>query len=311
MSIVARWRTEAAGRPRRIILADAGDPRAVEAAKIINAAGFATATVAGVTDGSDDQLTPAMAAVLDGLERPVDPADPLVASVLKVAAGEADACVAGAGRPTADVLRAGLRVLGTSPGNASVSSSFLFVLPADGPLAYDDRRHLAYGDCGVIPAPEADQLADIAVATAATFSSLTGEQPRVAMLSFSTNGSADHATIDVVRQATERVRVIAPDLAVDGELQFDAAWDARVAASKAPGSGVAGRANVFIFPDLNAGNIAYKITERLAGAQAFGPLLQGLNGVVHDLSRGCSVDDIVTVAAIAAVQASGNGSVGT
>lgn len=286
-----------------MVLADSGDRRAVEAAETINEAGFAKATI--VDAEADVENSPAMRMVFDRLTRPVDLTDPLVVSTLMVAAGEADACVAGASRPTSDVIRAGLHILGTAPDTDSVSSSFMFVLPETGPLAADERRYLAYGDCGVIPDPSVEQLADIAVATAATFSSLTAQEPRVAMLSFSTAGSADHPMIDKVRRATERIRAVAPDLAVDGELQFDAAWDSVVGAAKAPGSAVAGQANVFIFPDLNAGNIAYKITERMAGAQAFGPLLQGLNGVLHDLSRGCSVDDIVNVAAIAAVQASG------
>ena len=156
-----------------------------------------------------------------------------------------------------------------------------------------DGRTIAYADCAVLIDPDPDQLADIAVMTASTYQQLTGEQPRVAMLSFSTLGSATHERVDKVRVATERVRSIAPDLAVDGELQFDAAWVPHIAAAKASTSAVAGKANVFVFPDLDSANIAYKITERLGGAVALGPLLQGLNGVMHDLSRGCSVTDIV------------------
>jgi len=213
-----------------------------------------------------------------------------------VAAGEADACVAGAARPTPDVVRAALFCIGTAPGVDVVSSCFLFVLP--------DGTPITYGDCGVVPEPDADQLASIAIASATTHAQLAGEESRVAMLSYSTKGSAAGPRVELVRTATELVRSRAPALAVDGELQFDAAWAPDVASTKAPGSPVAGRANVFIFPDLSSGNIAYKITQRLAGAQAYGPLLQGTAGVIHDLSRGCSVDDMVTVATIAACQAS-------
>ena len=230
----------------------------------------------------------------------IDLDDPLHVAALMVAAGEADACVAGATRPTPDVVRAALFCVGPAPGVDLISSSFVFALP--------DGTVITYGDCGVVPEPDAEQLASIAIATAATHAQLTGEEPRVAMLSYSSKGSAGGPRVELVRTATGRVRSRAPALAVDGELQFDAAWVPEVAAVKAPGSPVAGRANVFVFPDLTAGNIAYKITQRLGGAQAFGPLLQGTGGVIHDLSRGCSVDDIVTVATIAACQAGSSAS---
>ena len=301
MSIIERWRHEATRRPVRIVLADAGDDRAVEAATVLNREAIADAVVIGADPRA--MVNAPMRLLADELRAPVDLGDPLDVANLMVAAGEADGCVAGATRATADVIRSGLRILGTAPATRTVSSSFVLVFPDHNTAVDDRRRHLAYGDCGVIPEPDADQLADIAVASAETFTALTGELPRVAMLSFSTKGSADHPSIDKVRQATDRVRSLAPDLHVDGELQFDAAWDVLVGSGKAPGSSVAGHANVFIFPDLNSGNIAYKITERLAGAQAFGPLLQGLDGVLHDLSRGCSTNDIVNVATIAAVQA--------
>jgi len=203
--------------------------------------------------------------------------------------------VAGATRPSADVLRAGLKVLGVAPGASVVSSCFLMVLP--------DGRPITFGDCGVVPDPDAGQLAAIAASSAQTHAALTGEEPRVAMLSFSTKGSAQHPRIDKVKEATRRLGESAPDLVVDGELQFDAAWVPEVAALKAPDSPVAGRANVFIFPDLDSGNIAYKIAERLGGARAYGPLLQGLDGVLHDLSRGCSSSDIVDVVVIAGLLA--------
>lgn len=289
--LLESWHAQAAVNPARVVLADLGDPRADAAAARLTAGGLVD-VVAPVLDRADAGiLTTADAAVRQGL----DPDDPVVAAAILVRAGMADAAVAGATRPSADVLRAGLNVLGVAPGVGVVSSSILFVLP--------DRRVIAYGDCGVVPDPDEVQLASIAVSTARTFEALSGESARVAMLSFSTRGSARHARVDKVRNATALVGDLAPDLVVDGELQFDAAWVPEVADMKAPGSPVAGGANVFVFPDLDSGNIAYKITERLGGARAFGPLLQGLDGVFHDLSRGCSADDIVDVAVIAGLQA--------
>ena len=229
----------------------------------------------------------------------IDLDDPLHVAALMVAAGEADACVGGASRPTPDVVRAALNCIGLAPGIDTISSCFLLVLP--------DGTPITYGDCGVVPDPSPDQLASIAISTAATHEQLARERAWVAMLSYSTMGSAGGSRVERVREATEIVRRRMPSLAVDGEMQFDAAWDQEVAAAKAPDSEVAGRANVFVFPDLDSGNIAYKITERLAGARAYGPLLQGTARVIHDLSRGCSADDITTVAVIAACQATCEG----
>ena len=204
----------------------------------------------------------------------------------------ADGSVAGSTASTGDVLRAGLQCIGMPEGISTVSSFFLMVLP--------DKTY-SFADCAVVPAPDVEQLADIAITTAINHKKLTGEEPYIAMLSFSTKGSAEHEAIDKVIQATELVKKKHPELNVDGELQFDAAIIDSIGRRKAPGSNVAGRANVLVFPDLNAGNIGYKIAQRLGKAEAIGPVVQGLKRPFFDLSRGCSVDDIVNTSAIAAL----------
>jgi phosphate acetyltransferase len=218
---------------------------------------------------------------------------PLYFGAFVVKTGIADGSVAGSINTTGDVIRAGIHVLGLAENVSVVSSSFLMVL--------SDGKVLTYGDCGVLPDPDAAQLASIAVSTARTHQLLLNEEPVVAMLSFSTKGSAKHPLADKVIEATQLAKESNPNLKIDGELQFDAAYVPAIGEKKAPGSTVAGKANVYIFPDLNAGNIAYKITQRLAGAEAYGPLIQGLRKPFMDLSRGCSTDDIVNVAAICAM----------
>jgi phosphate acetyltransferase len=221
-------------------------------------------------------------------------ADVLYFGDLMVSAGDADGCTAGATHSTPDVLRAAIQSLGVAEGSALVSSFFLMVLP--------NGRPVTYADCGVVPLPTADELASIGLDAAENHRFLTGEAPRVAFLSFSTRGSAEHESVDRVREAVRIAQGRRPDLAIDGELQFDAAFDADVGERKAPGSPVAGRANVFVFPSLDAGNIAYKITQRVGGAEAFGPILQGLRKPANDLSRGADWEDIANVAAITAIQ---------
>jgi len=219
--------------------------------------------------------------------------------MMMVKLGDADGLVSGAVHSTGDMLRPALQIIKTAPGMKLVSSSFLMECPNRG---IGEDGLLVYADCVVNPNPNAEELANIAVATADTARRLCGiAEPRVAMLSFSTKGSANHALVDKVREATEIAHSLAPDLLLDGELQFDAALVPEVAAQKAKGSPVAGRANVLVFPDLQSGNIGYKITQRLGGASCFA-VLQGLAKPCNDLSRGCSADDIVNTVAATAVQ---------
>jgi len=211
---------------------------------------------------------------------------------MMVREGFVNGSVAGSTASTADVLKAGLQCVGMPKDISIVSSFFLMVFP---------DKNYSFADCAVVPNPDAAQLADIAISTADNHKKLTGEEPLIAMLSFSTKGSAKHELIDKVIEATNIVKTKRPDLKVDGEIQFDAAVIESIGKKKAPGSEVAGKANVLVFPDLNAGNIGYKIAERLGGAKAVGPMVQGLNKPYFDLSRGASVDDIVNTSAIAAL----------
>jgi len=227
--------------------------------------------------------------------------DPLYLAVMMIKAGDADGEVAGANNATGDVFRPALQIVKTAPGISTVSSAFLMVLK-DKNFGTDGL--ILFADCALNPDPDARQLADIALATAKTAKSLGKIDPQIAMLSFSTKGSASHAMIDKVVEATRLAKETDPTLKIDGELQADAAIIESIGKKKAPGSDIAGKANVLIFPNLESGNIAYKLVQRLAGAEAVGPVTQGMAAPINDLSRGCSVEDIINVVAITANQAS-------
>jgi phosphate acetyltransferase len=306
---------------KTIVLPDATDERAIQAARILHDKGIVTLILVGDTEAIEAQAKKA-GTVLSGIRvadpkksedlpryvqtlyelrkaKGIQPSEaqktmthPLFFGAMMVREGTAHGSVAGSLSTTGDVLRAGLQVLGLADGITVVSSFFLMLLK---------DRVLSFADCAVVPEPTPEQLADIGISTADNHKRLTGEVPRVAMLSFSTKGSASHPMVEKVQQATSIFKTKRPDLTVDGEMQVDAAIVPKVAQSKAPGSPIAGNANVLIFPNLDAGNIAYKIAQRLAGAEAIGPVVQGLRKPAFDLSRGCSVSDIVNVAAINAV----------
>lgn len=229
-------------------------------------------------------------------------ADPLYFTSLLVATGQADGSIGGAVRTTADTVRAALHCIGAAPGLKTVSSAFVMVHPDPG---WGDDGVMVFADCAVMPDPDATQLAEIAVSAADTFRSIVGGEPRVGLLSFSTKGSAKHPLVDKVQGACAELENRSVPFAFDGDLQLDAALIPRIGEKKAPGSGVAGHANTLVFPDLNAGNITYKAVERLGGARALGPLMQGLAKPANDLSRGCSATDIVQTTFLTLLQARG------
>jgi phosphate acetyltransferase len=328
MEFTQSLRRKAAASPRTIVLPESGDERMLRAAAQVHAEGFARIILLGDTariaaDQARLGLPAAGPALLDhrgdaefkayaaaylekrrakGMTAELADqtmADPLFFGAMMVARGRADGMVAGAVSATSEVLKASFQIIGPAPGTSLVSSCFVMVKEG---WDLGENGMIVFADCAVNPQPNAEQLADIAIASARTGQALCGFEPRVAMLSYSTLGSGTGPDAEKVEAAVAILRQKAPGLQVDGPLQADAALVADIGRRKAPQSAVAGRANVLVFPDLDAGNIGYKLVQRLAGAEAVGPVMQGLAKGVNDLSRGCSVDDIVNVVAITALQ---------
>ena len=330
MSAIEKIKAKARADVKHIVLPEGTEPRTVQASAKILKEGVARVTLLGnpeevrkvaaetgtdltgvaIIDPATSEKSAAYADLLYELRKAkgmtpeqateLVTKNPLYYGAVMLKAGDADGMVAGAINSTGNVLRPALQIIKTAPGIKVVSSCFIMELPDP---KWGDNGVMIFGDCAVIPNPTAEELAAIAIASAASGKQLVDINPRVAMLSFSTKGSAKHENVTKVQEATKLAHELAPDLQLDGELQADAALVESVGQLKSPGSTVAGHANVLVFPDLQAGNIGYKLVQRLAGAEAIGPIIQGLAKPVSDLSRGCSVDDIVSVVSITAVKA--------
>ena len=327
MAIIDKIKAKAKADIKHIVLPEGEEIRNVQAAVMIRDQGLAKLTLLGnpakvkevaagadltgidIIDPVDSDKAPLYAATLYDLrkakgmteeEAAKKVADPMYYGIMMVKLGDADGLVSGAIHSTGDMLRPALQVIKSKPGMKTVSSCFLMECPDK---SFGDNGVMIFSDCGVNIDPDAEQLANIALGAADSARSLAGMEPRVAMLSFSTKGSAKHDNVTKVQEATRIAKEMAPDLMLDGELQLDAALVEKVGQLKAPGSKVAGHANTLVFPDLDAGNIGYKLVQRLAHAEAYGPILQGIAKPCNDLSRGCSAEDIVATVAITACQA--------
>ncbi len=331
MTLLESLKEKAKKNPRRIVLAEGEEPRTVKAATIITQEKLAKVVLIGnrskieavakeqgvdvtaipsidpETSPSFEEFAQTYYELRKAKGMTIEEArklmkDTVYYGTMMVYKGEMDGLVSGALHSTGDTIRPALQTIKTKPGINIVSSSFVMIVPD---CEYGDKGMFIFADCAVMPNPTDQELAEIAIASAETGRVLCGMEPRVAMLSFSSYGSAKHELVDKVKRAVAIAKEKAPDLKIDGELQADAAIIPKVGKSKAPSSPIAGQANVLVFPDLQSGNIAYKLVERLAKAQAIGPILQGIAKPINDLSRGCSVDDIVHLVAITSVQAAG------
>ena len=329
MSFIDQIKQRAKNEIKTIVLPEATDVRILEATEIVKNEGYANVILVGdeqkvrdiakekgidigdtqIIDPSKSEKIDEYANILYELRKAKGMTeeqakqlvlDPVYYGMIMVKLGEADGLVSGAAHSTSDTLRPALQILKTAPGTKLVSAFFVMVVPE---CEYGANGTFVFGDCGLNEEPNPDALSEIAISSSKSFEQLVGEQAKVAMLSYSTYGSAHSASTEKVIEATKLVKEKAPDLLVDGEMQLDAAIIPEVAVSKAKGSTVAGNANVLVFPDLGAGNIGYKLVQRLAKAEAYGPLCQGIAKPVNDLSRGCSSKDVAGVVAITAVQA--------